>query len=137
MSCFLDTNILLSAKSTPASEQGKRVIAAKILDRDDCVISVQVLQEFHAQATRPNKPHTMSHSDAVGLIHTWRRFEVRAQTLEVLDTALQICGRMHFSYWDSAIIAAALMSNCDTLYTEDLQHGQVIDHVTVVKPFAG
>ena len=40
------------------------------------------------------------------------------------------------SYWDALIVAAALLSGCDTLYTEDLQHGRTFDgQLTVVIPF--
>ena len=42
----------------------------------------------------------------------------------------------HFSYWDSLIIAAALEAGCTTLYSEDLQHKQVIEGVlTILNPF--
>jgi predicted nucleic acid-binding protein len=44
--------------------------------------------------------------------------------------------RYHLNYWDALIVAAALLAGCDTLYTEDLQHGQVIEgRLTVVNPF--
>jgi predicted nucleic acid-binding protein len=124
MPCFIDTNILLYAKSTLPLENQKRLIAEAILRRDDCVLSVQVLQEFYVQVVRPNRPHSMSREDAVALINIWRRFNIQPQTFELLLLAFQICGRPHFSYWDSAIIAAAMMTNCDILCTEDLQHGQ-------------
>jgi predicted nucleic acid-binding protein len=136
MPCFIDTSILLYAKSTLLSEKHKKSIAEDILQRADCVLSVQVLQEFYVQATRLNRPHSMSHEDAVGLISTWRRFNVQPHTFELLQLAFQICDRLRFSYWDSAIIAAAIMTNCDILYTEDLQHGQIINGIKVVNPFA-
>jgi len=40
------------------------------------------------------------------------------------------------SYWDALIVATALLSGCDTLYSEDLQHGQVFEgRVTILNPF--
>lgn len=40
-----------------------------------------------------------------------------------------------FSYWDSLIVAAALVANCDTLYSEDMQHGQVVTgSMTIINP---
>jgi predicted nucleic acid-binding protein len=114
------------------AEQTKAMVAHRLLD---CVVSIQVLQEFHVQATRPKRVHRISHSEALGFILSWRRFETRAHDRDLFNLALEICQRLRFSYWDSAIVAAALMTNCDTLYTEDLQHGQVIDHITVVNPF--
>ncbi|MDP2805921.1 MAG: PIN domain-containing protein [Gallionellaceae bacterium] len=51
--------------------------------------------------------------------------------------AIYIAGRYEFSWFDSLIVASALEVDCDTLYTEDLQHGQVIeDRLTVINPFS-
>jgi len=135
MPCFLDTNILLYAKSTLPTEKQKRLIAEDILRRDDCVLSVKVLQEFYVQAIRPNRPHSMSREDAVALINVWHRFNVQPLTFELLLLAFQICDHLRFSYWDSAIVAAAMMTNCDIPDTEDLQHGQIINGIKVVNPF--
>ena len=135
MACFLDTNILLYAKSRNTTEFFKRQIAEKLLDRRDCVLSVQVLQEFYVQATRLSRPERFSHEDAVGLIHSWTRFVIQPQTLDLLNLAFVLHDRLRFSYWDCAIIAAALVNDCDTLYTEDLQHDQRIDGLTIVNPF--
>jgi predicted nucleic acid-binding protein len=44
---------------------------------------------------------------------------------------------LDISYWDAAIIAAARQMGCQTLYTEDLNPGQIYDGVTVINPFAG
>jgi predicted nucleic acid-binding protein len=54
--------------------------------------------------------------------------------LAVIRTTLAIRGRYGFSIWDSQIVAAALEAGCDTLYTEDLQDGQVIEGVRIVDP---
>ncbi len=44
--------------------------------------------------------------------------------------------RYRFSYFDSLILASALTANCQILYSEDLQHGQVIDgRLTIINPF--
>ena len=40
-----------------------------------------------------------------------------------------------FSFWDSAIVAAALALGCDRVYTEDLTHGQVVDGLAIIDPF--
>ena len=56
-------------------------------------------------------------------------------TIAILFEALDIKSKYGFSYWDSAIVAAAVLQGCDTLYTEDLQHGQSIGDLTIVNPF--
>ena len=53
---FVDTNVLLYAASTDPGERHKAQRARAVLDRDDLGLSVQVLQEFYVQATRPSKP---------------------------------------------------------------------------------
>jgi predicted nucleic acid-binding protein len=132
---FLDTNVLLYAISPHPEEAGKRALADALLDQDDGALSVQVLQEFYVQATRSTRVGRLPHDLAVGLIHTWTRFRVQETTLPILEAALEIKGAYGFSYWDSAIIAAARALGCGRLYSEDMSHGQEIVGVTVVNPF--
>jgi len=54
----------------------------------------------------------------------------------VLDRAAAVAIRYQLSHWDALIIASALLAGRDTLYSEDLQHGQVFDEqLAVVNPF--
>ena len=135
MAVFLDTNILLYSISTAAPEESKRERAVALLDRDDCVLSVQVLQEFYLQATSASRPDRLPHEIAAGLVHAWLRFQVQDNTVAILKGALEIKAAHGFSFWDSAIIAAARAGGCRELYTEDLQHGRVIDGMAIVNPF--
>jgi predicted nucleic acid-binding protein len=50
--------------------------------------------------------------------------------------AIELRQRYNISYWDAAILVAAKRMNCDTVYSEDLNAGQLYDGVTVVNPFA-
>jgi predicted nucleic acid-binding protein len=52
---FADTNILLYSVSTAPGEEGKAGVARLLLEEKDLVLSVQVLQEFYVQATRPSR----------------------------------------------------------------------------------
>jgi predicted nucleic acid-binding protein len=56
-------------------------------------------------------------------------------TFSILNAALRIRRAHGFSFWDSAIVAAALALGCDRVYTEDLTHGQVVDGLTIIDPF--
>lgn len=132
---FVDTNVLLYSISTAADEAGKRAVSVEILDRDDCALSVQVLQEFYVQAVRPTRASPIPHDTAVGLICTWLRFAVQDNTVAVLQAAFEIKAAHGFSYRDSAIIAAARMLGCRELYTEDLSHGREIDGLRIVDPY--
>ena len=132
---FLDTNILLYSISRAAPEKRKQEIAVALLEQDDWVLSVQVLQEFYVQATRPSRPDPIPHDIAAGLIRCWLRFRVQDITVPLLRDALEIRAAHGFSYWDSAIIAAARASNCRELYSEDLSHGREVGGITIIDPF--
>jgi predicted nucleic acid-binding protein len=132
---FLDTNVLIYSISDNPAEAEKRRRAEELLADDDGALSVQVLQEFYVRATRPTRAGRLSHDFAVGLIAAWCRFPVQAITLPILTGALEIKAAHGYSYWDSAIIAAARALGCDRLYSEDLAHGREIDGVTIVNPF--
>jgi predicted nucleic acid-binding protein len=132
---FVDTNVLLYSVSRNPSDARKRDQAIALLEQDDIALSAQVLQEFYAQATRLTRPSPLSHALAVGFIDTWCRFPIQDITLSIVRAALQIRARHGFSYWDSAVIAAARALGCDELLTEDLSHGRIVEGVTIVNPF--
>jgi predicted nucleic acid-binding protein len=132
---FVDTNVLLYAVSTLPYEAAKATKAQALLTDRDLAMSVQVLQEFYVQATRKSRPEPLTHDEALGFIHSWRRFFVHDITMEILDDALAIKARYQLSYWDSAIIAAAKASNCSKVLSEDMSDGQDYAGVKVVNPF--
>jgi predicted nucleic acid-binding protein len=135
MAHFLDTNILLYSISQNPAESLKRDRALALLDDDSGSLSIQVLQEFYVQATRSSRADAVPHELAEGLIEAWSRFRIQDMTLPVLKTALRIRKAHGFSFWDSAIVAAALALGCDRVYTEDLTHGQVVDGLAIIDPF--
>ena len=132
---FIDTNVLLYSISSHPAEAAKRDRAIEIIDRDDGTLSVQVLQEFYAQATRATRSDPLPHALAASLIATWRRFRIQEITLSILDAALSIRQAHGLPYWDSAIIAAARALGCRELFSEDMAHGREIEGVRIVNPF--
>ncbi len=98
-------------------------------------LSVQVLQEFYVQATRPGKSNAMSHEQASLLIESFLRFRVQETTVTLMQSALDTRDRFQISYWDAAIIEAARALGCRTVLTEDLNDGQDFAGVTVENPF--
>jgi predicted nucleic acid-binding protein len=133
--CFLDTNILLYSISADLAEVPKRGIALDLLDRADIGLSVQVLSEFYVQATRTSRADRIEHDIAAGLVACWLRFPVQDNTAATLRHALDIRAATGFSFWDSAIIAAASALGCHDLMSEDLTHGRVVAGVRIVNPF--
>ena len=132
---FLDTNLLIYSISSHPGDAAKRERAIALLKNDDGAVSIQVFQEFYVQATRVTRPDALSHREAVAFINTWTRFAVQEMTMSILTAALEIKALHGFSYWDSAIIAAARALGCGRLYSEDLSHGREIDGVTIINPF--
>lgn len=132
---FLDTNILLYSISSAPDEARKKQIAIELLERDGGSLSVQVLQEFYVQATRASRPDRLPHDIAAGLIEAWTRFPVQETTVSMVKHALSIRSLSNFSYWDSAIIAAACAQGCREIFSEDMAHGRQIEGVVVVNPF--
>jgi predicted nucleic acid-binding protein len=109
---FLDTSVLLYSISAAPEEAAKRQRAIGLLDGDNVALSVQVLQEFYVQATRATRVDRLPHDIAAGLIESWLRFPLQEMTRGVLLAALEIKLAHGFSYWDSAIIAAARALGC-------------------------
>jgi predicted nucleic acid-binding protein len=134
---FVDTNVLLYAISKAPDERPRAERALDILDAADCALSVQVLQEFYVQATRPSRTDRIEHQEAVDLIDSWLRFPVQELTVSILYSALACKDRYHISYWDAAIIEAARAAGCREVLSEDLQDGHDYAGVLVVNPFRG
>jgi predicted nucleic acid-binding protein len=132
---FLDTNILLYSISRNPAESAKRDRAIALIDGEENALSVQVLQEFYVQATRPTRPDALPHDIAAGLIRTWLRFKVQDITAPVMTRALDIKAAHRLSYWDGVIVAAAGALGCRELYSEDMARGREVEGVTIINPF--
>ncbi len=132
---FADTNILLYAASTVPEEERKARIARELLDSEDLALSVQVLQEFYVQATRPGRSGRLTHRQATLLVEAFLRFPVQETTVSLVRASLEARERFQISYWDAAIIEAARVLGCRTVLSEDLGSGREYDGVAVENPF--
>ena len=131
-----DTNVLLYAASLHPNEQDKTRVALDLLRRDDLCLSVQVLQEFYVQATRPSRPNRLSHQEALAFLDTLAEMPVQTLDRTLFASALDICQRFQISYWDAAILAAARRMACDAVYSEDLSDQQDYAGLRVINPFS-
>ena len=136
MKRFVDTNILIYAVSPSPREAEKRRIAQDLLGGEDLALSVQVLQEFYHQVTRPTRPHALTHVQAMEFIRIIDSFPVQELTFDLFLAAVSISRRFRLSYWDGAILAAARACGCDIVYSEDLSAGQHYDGTRVINPFS-
>jgi predicted nucleic acid-binding protein len=127
---FADSNLFIYAES----DDGEKTERARAIIEARPVISVQVINETVSVLTRKyGFTLAEAHEIAESLLDLCEVVPVEAATIR---EAVRLAKRYPLSHWDSLIVAAALLANCDTLYSEDLQHGQVIDgRLTVVNPF--
>ena len=132
---LVDTNVLLYASSRLPEEANKRSCARELLREPDLAVSVQVLQEFYHQATRPTRPGRLSDEDALRFMEPIMKMPVQAVTLAVFRDGVSISRRFGLSYWDGAILAAARALGCDAVYSEDLSAEQDYDGLRVISPF--
>jgi predicted nucleic acid-binding protein len=132
---FVDTNVLLYALSTDEGERAKAERARQVLARDDLALSVQVLQEFYVQATRPTKSDRLTHEQASLLVESFLRFRVQETTIALMQAGLQTHERFGISYWDATVIEAAKALGCPVVLSEDLSDGQDYGGVVVRNPF--
>ena len=127
---FIDSNIVLYALGT---ETAKQQAAWRILFQFP-LISVQVLNECSNVLIKKRK---IDKSLVRSTLQDILKFvSVEAIGMPTVETAWILLDRYRFSYFDRLILASALTANCQILYSEDLQHGQVIDgRLTIINPF--
>ena len=132
---FVDTNVLIYAVSPASEERGKRRTAQDVLVQGDLGMSVQVLQEFYHQVTRPSRSEPLTNEQALGFLASIDGFPVHPITLDLFRVAVEISQRYRLSYWDGAILAAARLMGCDAVYSEDLNDQQDYAGLRVINPF--
>jgi predicted nucleic acid-binding protein len=127
---FFDTNILVYAHTTGDS----RSELARTLLVSGGTVGVQALNEFTSVARAKLK-------------FTWQQIHSAIENILILcpnpqplsvDLHLRartLSERYGFSIWDGLMVAAAIEARCGTLFTEDLQHGQIIDGLRIENPF--
>ena len=127
---FFDTNTLLYLLS---SDNKKADWVSQNLQQSN-VISIQVLNEFTSASLRKIKISNEELDEFLDLFKS--TFNVRALDTETFNTGLMISRRYGYQHYDSMIIAAALQAGCERLYSEDMQHRQMIDKsLQIVNPF--
>ena len=134
-SIFLDSNILVYAIETEGPDPVKSSTALALAKRTDVCLSTQVLAEFSCAVTSPRRALPLTHDEAVAWVQFWKRHDVRPVTVPHADLALELAGRYQLRYYDSLILAAARLADCDIVYSEDLTDGQNYGGVTVRNPF--
>ncbi len=134
---FLDTNIFVYSfnSGSPDKQSIARNLIQTALREQTGSISSQVIQEFLNVSTKMFDPPLAS-EDCKKYLNT-----VLAPLCEVFTSidlyrkTIEISDRWKYSFYDSMIISAALYTGCTILYSEDMQHKQNIQTLTIVDPF--
>ena len=118
---FVDTNVFLYLLS---NDINKKTIAKKIL-ASNLHISTQVINEFSNISLKKFK------------LSTSNTKELLSKLIEkTIFYALDLKEKYQFQFYDSLILASALENQCNILYSEDMQHNQIIEkQLTIVNPF--
>lgn len=128
---FIDTNVIvyLLSGDVAKADRAEKILAA------GGVVSVQVLNEFASLARRKLALSWLETREVLNAVRV--ATEVTPLTLAIHERALNIAEASGFNFYDAAIVAAAIETQCMLLLTEDLQHGQVIGGVRIENPFLG
>jgi predicted nucleic acid-binding protein len=132
---FFDTNVLVYAFDE--GEQEKRTVARELvvehLLEGDGMLSVQVLREFYSVVRKAS--HPLSAEEAQAAVRRFATFVSMPEGARMVLGAVRRSRETSISFWDALIVEAALSGGADTLFTEDLQHGQVMDGLRIEDPF--
>jgi predicted nucleic acid-binding protein len=128
---FFDTNVLIYAvaKNDPRASKAEALLAS------GGVISIQSLNEFVSVARRKLGMSWKEVKEFLDLICILCPKPVPI-SLDTHRGALAIAEKYGYGIYDALIASAALEAGCETLYSEDLQDGQIIDRqLTIQNPF--
>lgn len=127
----LDTNVLMYLYDS--SDEKKRHISESLLASRP-FISTQVISEF-LNVTR--RLHQLAKNEILQKFNKVLSYcKITPVSHVTMETALFLINRYDFQLFDSIIVASALDANCSTLYSEDLQHNQLIENrLTIINPF--
>ena len=131
---FLDTNVLIYLYSEDEPEKAN--LALNCAQELNAWISTQVLNEVSNVMRRKQK---LAYSDVLNVVQELQSsFQVATVTPRTIEQALLLGERYGYSYFDCLMLASSLEQGCVTLYSEDMQHGQVIEgSMRIVNPFEG
>ncbi|MCK4277651.1 MAG: PIN domain-containing protein, partial [Desulfurellaceae bacterium] len=137
---FIDTNIWIYSlvESNRETDRYKREVSLKLLENlvkeNFICMSIQVVNECHWNFVRKFK---LEDKIAIKTIedNILQIAEVYGINLSTYELSHIIRQKYKVSFWDSLMTASALENGCNILYTEDMQHGQIIeDSLKIINP---
>ena len=133
---FVDTNVLVYCRDASEPRNRRRHWRGWRdcgNNRTGC-LSFQVLQEFYVTATPKLSPGLSAEEARMDVqdLLAWKPILTDGQMME---EAWRLQDRFRFSWWDALIVAAAQMSDCRYLLSEDFQEGMEMGDLKVMNPF--
>jgi len=133
---FVDTNVLVYALD--AGRDRRTAIAQDLIRRlmqaDALRTSTQVLQELFVVLTRKAR-NPIDPAAALRYMDQIAAWPVSVLDYSAIRDAANVAQTARLSFWDSLILVAAARAGARRIYTEDLNHGQIIRGVEIVNPF--
>jgi predicted nucleic acid-binding protein len=132
---FIDTNIFIYAYT--GDDELKNNVSCDLLrenvKNENIVVSTQIINEFYSVMAKYNYSHKQIESY---LMEIAGQVEVSSLNLKTIESCLLVKEKYCYSWWDSLVLTSALETNCNILYSEDMQHGQIIENtLKIVNPF--
>jgi predicted nucleic acid-binding protein len=131
MKNFFDTNIL--AYTYDVAEPEKYRVASELFPKGHAITSTQVLGELSNVLSGKLRFPWPSIDAAIRQITN--KFTIHVVSTSTILKAVSLAERYKYSYYDSLILASAIESKCEVLYSEDFQHNQLIEGVRIINPF--
>ena len=131
-SVFIDTNVLVYVYSEDEPE--KQSVAFDIFEQVRCMTSTQALNEFCSVCLRKLTMPVNEVSQAVREIV--ENCELCYVDMGTIQKALSLKDKYGYTYYDCLILASSILNNCKTVYSEDMQHNQLIEEkLKIINPF--
>lgn len=127
----LDTNILIYAFGK--EDDIRKLIAKEIITKCN-IISLQVVNETVYVLLKKFKFKLPEVDPVINFMR--QNFIISDLNIRTLDQTIKISANYGFSFWDSMMLASALENHCSILYSEDMQHNQIIEgRLQIINPF--
>ena len=136
MKCFFDTNVLvyLFDADSPDKRKRARKLFGNHTGAGDIILSTQVLQEFYVTVTR-KLARPLDAGTALEAVSSFAELSIVQIDTKLVLAAIHRSRQSQISFWDALVVQAAIEGHASTLYSEDLQHGQLIDGLRIINPF--
>lgn len=131
---FIDTNILVYAflENDKIRHDASVKLMSDIIG-SEVFVSIQVMSEIYAALSKNGVGHE---AVAKYISELDEKMNIQPICFDTVKKCLSLKMKYSYSYWDSLILASSLESGCKVVYSEDMQHGQVIEQtLTIMNPF--